>query len=310
MAKVLDDPTLAGMLLQPFRLPMLTHGQATALVALVDRYGDRWTTDLVARWSGTGSHWGPTRDEDRWVWIASLPQLCEALQARGSAGPRIAPLLVQTSWTWIRDAVDGGRGVRSPSRRDLTLGKLARPILGVLESAAVIDATDLGDEVVGFLCKDDDNALLACLMSVLRGAKALPTKARATGEFDAIARHCAGRLDVRLARPPRADDEWSIEANDDCGCELCGTLSRFLADPKRRTFEWPLAKERRRHVHGMIDGAELPVSHQTRRSGRPYTLVLTKTPELFARERHARRRDEADRSWLESNRSSFVGPRP
>ena len=71
-----------------------------------------------------------------------------------------------------------------------------------------------------------------------------------------------------------------------------------MGDPARRTFEWPLAEQRRRHVHGRIDQGELPVHHQTRRSGRPYTLVLSKTDALFAREREARRRDQTDLAWL------------
>lgn len=36
----------------------------------------------------------------------------------------------------------------------------------------------------------------------------------------------------------------------------------------------------------------------TKRSGRPYTLVLTKTQMLFEREQQARARDEADLAWL------------
>jgi len=36
----------------------------------------------------------------------------------------------------------------------------------------------------------------------------------------------------------------------------------------------------------------------TRRQGSPYTLVLTKTEALFAREKNARIRDEADLEWL------------
>ena len=46
-------------------------------------------------------------------------------------------------------------------------------------------------------------------------------------------------------------------------------------------FEWPLAKDRRAHVHGVRESHDLPVSHQTRRSGPPYTLVLRKTEALF-----------------------------
>ena len=72
----------------------------------------------------------------------------------------------------------------------------------------------------------------------------------------------------------------------------------FLEDKSRRTFEWPLAQQRRQHVHSRIDTAELPVTHATRRQGRPYTLVLNKTDALFGREQEARIRDETDLEWL------------
>ncbi|MFD0329115.1 hypothetical protein ACFQZC_15315 [Streptacidiphilus monticola] len=42
------------------------------------------------------------------------------------------------------------------------------------------------------------------------------------------------------------------------------------------------------------------MAHETRRQGRPYTLVLTKTQELFIRERQNRDRATADRAWLAS----------
>ena len=83
-----------------------------------------------------------------------------------------------------------------------------------------------------------------------------------------------------------------------CDCELCATLGVFLSDPAHRSFEWPLAEQRRRHIHSRIDQAELPIDHQTRRSGRPYTLVLRKTDALFEHELQARRRDRDDLAWL------------
>jgi len=43
---------------------------------------------------------------------------------------------------------------------------------------------------------------------------------------------------------------------------------------------------------------EIPVRHQTQRSGRPYTLVLDKTEALFEREAAERRRWQADLEWL------------
>jgi hypothetical protein len=167
----------------------------------------------------------------------------------------------------------------------------------VLVSVAVARADDLREEAVRFLCHDDDD-VLACLMPALRASVDFPPDAVRPSKLDVIARHCTARLEARLARPPRAADDWSIELPDECSCQLCGTLSGFLADPARRTFDWPLAKQHRQHVHGTIDEAELPVLHETRRAGRPYTLVLTKTEAIFERERGARRRDEADLAWL------------
>ena len=99
--------------------------------------------------------------------------------------------------------------------------------------------------------------------------------------------------------PRRASGDWSVPLpTGGCTCDRCGSLRAFLESDSRRTFEWPLAKEGRRHVHSRIDAVELPVTHVTRRQGRPYTLVLTKTDALFTREHEARARDQADLEWL------------
>ena len=137
-------------------------------------------------------------------------------------------------------------------------------------------------------------------MSALR-AVTEPLKDSALRDADVgdLAADCAARLRARLASPRRASGDWSIElVAGGCTCDLCDTLRVFLEDQSRRTFEWPLAKQGRQHVHSRIDAAEMPVTHVTRRQGRPYTLVLKKTEALFAREQEARIRDETDLEWL------------
>lgn len=99
--------------------------------------------------------------------------------------------------------------------------------------------------------------------------------------------------------PPEVDT-GSVTPPGGCGCALCATLATFLHDPARKSFDWPLAEPGRRHVHHTLDVAELPVRHETRRHGRPYTLVLTKTDALFDRERQQRDRDAADLAWLQA----------
>ena len=297
IARAVNQEGLATMLLSPFRQEMVAKGQAKAMAALVEHYGLSWADELLATWSGRQS-WGPSGQQDRLVWMAGLGTLCGALATTGASGGETARLLLARSWRWLIDAIERRSRLTNPTYRDEALGELGPAIAAVLTGTAIIVAVDLQDEALGVLCQDND-ALTACLLPALRSATSLPTAQRRDARLDVVAQHCATRLTARLTRPRRADDDWSIEVPAGCDCQLCIVLGRFLVDPAQRSYEWPLAKEARRHVHSRIDGAELPVVHQTRRTGRPYTLVLTKTDALFERERQARRRAEADAAWLD-----------
>jgi hypothetical protein len=76
------------------------------------------------------------------------------------------------------------------------------------------------------------------------------------------------------------------------------TLGTFLGAQSQRIFEWPLATPGRQHIHSKIDSAELAARHQTRRKGRPYRLVLTKTDELFTHAANAHHKAETGLAWL------------
>jgi hypothetical protein len=92
------------------------------------------------------------------------------------------------------------------------------------------------------------------------------------------------------AQAPARDDDAAISIPADCNCGLCDELHQFLRS-QQRTLQWPLAKDRRQHVHRVIEAAGLPVAHQTRRSGSPYVLVLTKDLDKLARLESAQRRE-------------------
>ena len=168
----------------------------------------------------------------------------------------------------------------------------------------VRQAAELVGHVAQFLCQDDGE-LCGCAIEVLR---AVPPSQWCVTSLDVVAVHCRGWLEKRVSRPLRSPGDWSVTLPRGCSCQLCGTLSGFLSDPARRVFEWPLAKDRRSHIHSRIDSAELPIIHQTRRKGSPYTLVLTKTSALFEQEERARERHQADLA-LVSGRNASRSPR-
>jgi len=211
-----------------------------------------------------------------------------------------AGLLLDLSWTWLGERIHGSCIVPSPSRRNQLTAALGEPLSAVLASAASLGAAPVLDAVRAHVTKQPDPVTVLELATLRTAASswAEPASGTAGGVvLGALAAGCAARLRARLARPQRADGDWSIELPAGCTCELCASLQKFLAGPGR-VSEWPLAEQRRRHVHERIDRAELPVTHVTRRQGRPYTLVLTKTDALFTDERDARATTTADLQWL------------
>ena len=308
LASRLDDAAVATMLLEPFSIELVTRANARSLAVMVDVYGEHWVRQLVDGWFRRPVMATRRAEPERAAWIASLATIGAALEPVGANGSVVAAIMVERSWAWIREALDDARVIVAPSRREQALTDLAAPLLGVLRTVATMAVPDRRDEMLEFLCDGTDD-LMPCLMSVLRAARPsattpsattpATTAARAAAGLDTIAQYCMDRIGTRLAAPPRADDDWTIDLPDGCRCELCQRLGAFLAARSTRTTDWPLAKEGRLHVHTRIDGAELPVRHLTKRTGRPYTLVLTKTAALFERESEARRRAAADLAWLE-----------
>jgi hypothetical protein len=90
-------------------------------------------------------------------------------------------------------------------------------------------------------------------------------------------------LESRASHPPQEPTDWRRESDTGCSCADCKELSRFLRDPSMKTLRLPLAKDRRQHLHAIIDGKNLDTTHVTERSGRPFTLVCAKTQASFER---------------------------
>jgi len=300
-AHALADAETSAMLLRPFRIENLTGAHANSFGKIAGRYGQQWTAELLRTWfGGDQSAWAYGGGQERPQWVADrLPGLCARLKARGSAGALAARQILDLAWEWLGKDIAAALESSSPRYRSEKLGGLGKPLASVLTATVAIGAAGTQDAVSVHI-RNQGDAVTALEMAALRAAAELPRDgARDDAGFGDLAADCAARLRTRLARPPRASGDWSIGLPaGGCTCDLCGTLRVFLEAKSRRTFEWPLAQQGRRHVHSRIDAAELPVTHVTRRRGSPYTLVLTKTEALFAGEQEARIRDETDLAWL------------
>jgi hypothetical protein len=113
-------------------------------------------------------------------------------------------------------------------------------------------------------------------------------------------KHSRTELEQRTARAPTPPADFRRTQKLSCKCGDCRQLSQFLADPHQSVLRLPLAKDRRQHLHQVIDACGCDLTHVTTRKGRPYTLVCTKTTasyenacKLFARDRDNLKRLQA-----------------
>jgi hypothetical protein len=84
-------------------------------------------------------------------------------------------------------------------------------------------------------------------------------------------------LESRVARPPEKPADFRRAAKLSCQCSDCRELSKFLADPHESVHRFSVRKDRRQHLHGIIERAHCDLTHVTDRRGSPQTLVCTKT---------------------------------
>lgn len=109
---------------------------------------------------------------------------------------------------------------------------------------------------------------------------------------------CRRELQERTAKAPQAPTDYQRDDKLSCNCPDCQVLSRFLANPVERECRMPLNKERRRHLHQIIDGNRCDLTHVTERQGRPYTLVCRKTTASYERACATFERDKRNLSRL------------
>lgn len=283
------DPILALQLLSPLPLEGLGPKETSLFVALLSQYGLEWSKTVLSAL--------PTAQDAAHVrWLTRLPRICEELRREGEGGPALARWLVTSHWDWLANELRGAEREPSPSAAATASSALVAPLLAILRCAIVAKADELRESILRELGATTSERRVEFLMELLRAARAEAATVRRA--LFPLAARCAESIAGRLNESPRAPGDWSIRAELGCACNHCAALHAFLVAPQTKVFEWPLAKEHRAHIHRVIGRHELPVTHHTRRSGRPFTLVLTKREVLFERDAARRKRWTKDLEWL------------
>jgi len=304
VAEVLDDRKTAASLLGPFRLHQLGVQAMPYVIALLDKHGIDWSRKVFGQWAGSDNYDYENYDKE---WLGFMPTFCRKLcESGGDAGQELARWIVARQWSLIKKQCEGPLKDKAHPHALAELTTLSKSVAYVLVSCVASSSNEVRDQILDFLTADNPGYPVQCLVPILREARKnhAPKKLKELG-LGALHRHCVTGLDADLAEPIRNANDWSIFPPMKCSCVLCRQLARFLADRDRVRFEWPLAQEKRRHVHAQLDEYNLPVIHTTRREGRPYTLILVKMKALFTREAERRRSQQYDLAWLNRHWRAF-----
>jgi predicted 2-oxoglutarate/Fe(II)-dependent dioxygenase YbiX len=138
-------------------------------------------------------------------------------------------------------------------------------------------------------------AAIFALESWLAGEPAEPH--RAISQWLA---ECRSALESRVAQVPQKPADYRRPAELSCSCSDCRELTSFLANPDEAVHRFPVRKDRRQHLHQIIERHKCDLTHITERRGSPYTLVCTKTTASYEAARQIHERDKENLTRLKT----------
>lgn len=173
------------------------------------------------------------------------------------------------------EAFDTNPGVRDWQVRGVDrAGLLASLVAAMLATGAEQPLSRLLDHVWSCGKYDLTAAQLAAVFAL---EKQLAKPAEPSAAISKWLSACRGELENRTHSAPEKPTDFRRAAELSCKCSDCRALAKFLADPNQPQARFPMAKQRRQHMHQIIDRHHCDCTHVTERRGSPHTLVCTKT---------------------------------
>lgn len=292
LALKIASAELARALLLPLGINVLSAETAKVLAELAHTYGDDWCLRLLKDWT----HSSPRALRNYAASLERFGSIIEALFAT----QRTSDALINWLFEYQFEHVKKENNLYLEYELAQESKKKMQDMLELIYAANCATNAKAHAAIIEYLMQQP--RLFSMFDLALTVKEALQRLNRVSFQawgYSTLLDFTIARIKERVNKGLRASDDWSIERRSNCNCEYCGRLNQFLSSRNERSFTWPLNKERRAHIHRTIDKLGVPVTHQTRREGSPQKLVLTKTDQLFAQDRHEFQNAECELSILE-----------
>lgn len=283
---------LARALLLPLGINVLSAETAKVLAELAHTYGDDWCLRLLKDWT----HSSPRALRN---YAASLERFGSIIEAL-IASQRTSDALIDWLFEYQLEHVKKENNLYLEYESVQESKKKTQGMLELIYAANCAANAKAHAAIIDYLMQQPGLfSMFDLALTAKEALQLLSGIAFQAWGYSTLLDFTIARIKERVSKGLRASDDWSIERRSNCNCDYCGRLNQFLSSHSERNFTWPLNKERRAHIHQTIDKLGVPVTHQTRREGSPQKLILTKTDQLFAQDRHEFQNAECELSILE-----------
>jgi predicted 2-oxoglutarate/Fe(II)-dependent dioxygenase YbiX len=164
-------------------------------------------------------------------------------------------------------------------------------LVDLLITLCYLDATPLGNRMIEHALASKKSFPMDAVMvpATLRLTERMQTR-----DWAPVARlraACVHHLQTRCAEPLAPPSDFARPSKIACHCASCAELSRFLAAPDRKVWEFKAAEPLRRHVENSIRQNRCDLDFLTEKRRRPYSLVCTKNQASYEKRAAQRKKD-------------------
>ncbi len=270
----IKDPELAQAILSVFSIEILTAEIAAFFLQLQESYGTIWCTQVLEQWADS---------KDPWRTISKCNKMADIITVLSNTKAATEDLMAWLLNHQLNEIKKYSTQLLMASRVS-RLEKLPESIKEMIDFIKACVIAEQHPPYNAFLEHVMEYTLIYPPLELMELFYFLEKNIKQNDlkqwgyfqlfeyVFDAVQKENEAGL--------RQPDDWAMPEKSHCTCEDCNFLNDFLQSSTSKTIVWPMAKNGRAHIHNVIDGLGIAVTHQTQRTGSPHKLILTKTNKL------------------------------
>jgi hypothetical protein len=273
IAIYLKDPQLAQSMAIGFDMGALNPERAKLFLSLQEAYGTPWCLNVLQAWSKPKDHWGTAPE------CKNIAEIIKTL-SNSQNHKALSSFLLKYQFAKI---IEDTEFYKEYTRANLIAGTAERmkTVMGFIQACIIVNHQLIYTELLNHIMDHVELYPAITLVDITQHLKEnLEVYDLKKWHYQKLFNYIQSLLENEKNLGLRKIDDWAIHEKPPCQCEDCGTLGEFLSSAIK-TLKWPLGKDRRKHIHNIIEGLSIPVLHQTEHTGSPHKLILTKTDKLY-----------------------------